>query len=58
MMVDLLEEANLSSLTPKSRLSIQGVLHKKVFITFRYEDCRSVYYQSSWVIVISGLKGT
>jgi len=31
MMMDLLEAANLNSWTPKSRLSIQDVLHKKVF---------------------------
>jgi len=31
MMMDLLEGANLKSWTPKSRLSIQVVLHKKVF---------------------------
>jgi hypothetical protein len=31
MMMDLLEGANLNSWTPKSRLSINVVLRKKVF---------------------------
>jgi len=35
MMMDLLEGANLNSWTPRSRLSIQAVLHKKVFIVPR-----------------------